>query len=110
MKISELYPQELKKSLIQTGKNFIETIGEAAVKDAVVSILSGDNVRESTEVLTRRRLALSNGAILAMFLNGCSHYPDFLDNLSEKTIEELQRRNSKEDKWILQWILGLTDK
>lgn len=76
------YPKTFKDLLFQTGKNFVKTIGEEAVKEAILSVLFGENLRDSTEFITRRKLILSNGALFVMFLKGCSEFPDYLDKLS----------------------------
>lgn len=110
MNIINYYPKKWKDFLAASGKDFIETIGENAVKEALLSVLSGANLRDSTEFITRRKLALSNGAILVMFLRGCSSRQDFLEKLNDKVIKGLKGRNSKYDRWILEWLLGLTDK
>ena len=110
MKIVSNYPKKEKELLVSKGPAIIKKIGNEAVREAVFSVLSGENVRNSTEFITRRRLAISNGALLAMFLKGCNQDKDFLKNLSEKAVEELKTTKKKDEKWILEWILGLTDK
>ncbi|OIO30715.1 hypothetical protein AUJ77_02825 [Candidatus Nomurabacteria bacterium CG1_02_43_90] len=110
MKIVSNYPKKEKELLVSKGPEVIKKIGNEAVREAVFSVLSGENVRNSTEFITRRRLAISNGALLAMFLRGCNQDKDFLQNLSEKAVEELKVTKKKDEKWILEWLLGLTDK
>lgn len=110
MKIVQHYPQKEKELLVSKGSGVIKKIGNEAVREAVLSVLSGENVRNSTEFITRRRLAISNGALLTMFLRGCNQDKNFIKDLSKKTVDELKTTKRKDDKWILEWLLGLTDK
>jgi len=63
MKIVSNYPKKEKELLVSKGPEVIKKIGNEAVREAVFSVLSGENVRNSTEFITRRRLAISNGAV-----------------------------------------------
>jgi len=110
MKIVNNYPIKEKGLLISKAPEVIKKIGNEAVREAVFSVLGGENVRNSTEFITRRRLALSNGALLAMFLRNCNQDKNFLKDVSEKSVEELRKTKKKDEKWILEWLLGLTDK
>ena len=110
MSITSNYPKKEKELLISRGDEVIKKIGNEAVREAILSVLSGENIRNSTEFITRRRLAISNGALLAMFLKSCSQYDGFLDTVLDQTVKELKKVKRKNDKWILEWLLGLTDK
>lgn len=110
MSISSHYSKKEKELLVSRGSEIIKKIGNAAVRDAVLAVLSGENVRNSTEFITRRRLAMSNGALLAMFLRSCNKDAAFINNITNQATEELKQTKRKEDKWILEWVLGLTDK
>lgn len=110
MKIVNNYPKKEKELLVSKGPEVIKKIGNEAVREAVLSVLAGENVRNSTEFITRRRLAISNGALLAMFLRNCNEDKNFIKELSKKTVEDLRITKKKDEKWILEWLLGLTDK
>lgn len=110
MKITEHYPVSGRDLLRSKGSEVIKKIGNDAVREAVLSVLSGENIRNSTEFITRRRLAVSNGALLAMFLKNCNEDSEFFVNVSSKAITSLKSEKKKEEKWILEWLLGLTDK
>lgn len=111
MTILDGYPKEYKNFLGQSGGNLIESVGEQMVRHAVFSVLCGENIRDTTEGNTRKRLALSNGALLVMFLKGCLQDGNYIDNLSKLAAVKLKEKgNTKEERWILEWMLGLTDK
>lgn len=108
--IISLYPQSGKDSLSHSGNNFIKSVGEETIKDAIYATLCGENLRDSTEGLTRKRLILSNGSLLMLFLNGCNAQQDFLQELTKKSVEQIKSSHNSQDRWILQWLVGLTDK
>lgn len=111
MKIVEWFPEEAKKALSNTGANVISEIGHEVVVDVVHSVLIGENLRNSTELLTRKRLLTLNAATLHMLLKGIASEPDFLLKLHEEASTHLLKGGlPKDEKWILEWILGLTDK
>ena len=77
----------------------------------VLDVLSGRNLRDSTEMLTRQRLALINAATVQMLLKGSAVQSNFVEKLPEIAERIMaQKRLSKDERWIAQWILGLTDK
>jgi len=81
------------------------------VRAVVHDVLTGRNLRDSTEVLTRRKIAMVNLAIVEMFIRGYSLSPDFVTMLPNMAVESLQRsRSEKPERWLAQWVLGLTDK
>lgn len=108
--IVSLYPQSGKDILSHSGKNLIKSVGEATIKEAICATLCGENLRDSTEGLTRKRLILSNGSLLMLFLKGCQSEKDFLQELTKKSVEEIKGSHNKQDRWIMQWLVGLTDK
>lgn len=85
MSIANNYPKREKALLVSKGAEVIKKIGNEAVREAVFSVLSGENVRNSTEFITRRRLAISNGALLTMFLRTCNLQEGFLDTIQYQT-------------------------
>ena len=81
------------------------------VRTVVSDVLSGKNLRDSTEMLMRRRLAALNAATAAMFLKGAEAQSDFVHQLPSIAARILkQKRLSKSEKWVAQWALGLTGK
>lgn len=108
---SELLTPNTIKLLSASGAELIHQIGMDVVREVVLDVLSGRNLRDSTELLTRRRLATLNLATLAMFVNGVSENPNFIKELPDIAIKTLTAgKKSKAEKWIAQWVIGLTDK
>lgn len=94
-----------------SGKDLVLRLGAEAIRQVIVGVLRGDNLRNETELLTRRKIALSTGALLIFFLRGVSSDPDFLASLPQKAYAALQSGVlSKHDRWLLNWLLGLTGK
>ncbi len=99
------------KLLSASGSELVQQIGLDVVRGVVLDILRGRNLRDSTEVLTRRRIAALNLATLTLFLRGSSLSDDFISNLPALSQEILSRRRvDKTERWLAQWMLGLTDK
>jgi len=68
--LTELMSDESLNLLDASGPELVKRMGMEAVRSVVLDVLSGRNVRDSTEMLTRRRLASLNAATVAMFLKG----------------------------------------
>lgn len=106
-----LLDEESKALLTTSGSELIKKIGIDTSRTVVLDVLSGRNLRDSTEMLTRRRLALLNAATVQMLLKGRSIQDDFVIKLPEIAERILtQKRLSKDERWMAQWVLGLTDK
>lgn len=106
-----LLNDEAKALLNTSGTELIKKIGIDTARTVVLDVLSGRNLRDSTEMLTRRRLASLNAATVAMMLQGIAVQTDFIEKLPEIAERILrQQRLSKSERWIAQWVLGLTDK
>ena len=110
IKVVDLMPKAGKDLISYSGKQVIEKIGPDIIRDLIVSTLCGQNIRNLTEDLTKRRVAIINGALLTLFVKGCSNISDFIDKLPYLVGEELKQKNTKVDKDILLWLLGLTGK
>jgi len=110
LNLTSLMPESAKKLLKTKGTQLIKQIGEDAIKGVIFDVLCGKNIRDSTEILTRRRIATLNAAMLVTFIKGSSHLENFLGNFPKLASDGLKEKQSKEDKMILQWMLGLTEK
>lgn len=105
-----LSPRSL-KLLAANGREIFKEIGLDVVRSVVFNVLTGKNLRDSTELLTRIRIASINLAIVGMFLKGSSASSDFVKKLPFLATETLKNRKlSKSERWLAQWVLGLTDK
>ena len=99
------------KLLTGSGAELIEQIGLDVVRETIFDILTGKNVRDSTETLTRSRITALNLATATLFFKGASTTPDFVSQLPYLASETLARPGlTKQERWFAQWILGLTDK
>ena len=97
--------------LSASGSQLVEQIGLDVVRGVVLDILNGKNLRDSTESLTRRRIATLNLATMELFIKGSANSKDFLNQLPKTATDILSKGNlSKAERWLAQWILGLTDK
>lgn len=109
--LSRLFSPAALELLSASGEKLVQQIGLDVVRDVVYEVLSGRNLRDSTEFLTRRRVATLNLAIVGMLIRGAATSADFVRDLPQQATEILQRpRISRAEKWIAQWVLGLTDK
>lgn len=105
------FPQKAKRIFSLKGKDLIEEIGLDIIKGVVSDVLTGKNLRDSTEFLTRKRIISLNAATLVMFIRGASKESNLIKNLPKFAYKRLVKGSLKrEDKWLMQWILGLTDK
>lgn len=97
--------------LSASGSQLVEQIGLDVVRGVVLDILTGKNLRDSTESLTRRRIATLNLATMELFIKGAANSKDFVNQLPKIATDILSKGNlSKAERWLAQWILGLTDK
>lgn len=111
MKIQDFIPETGKNLASYKGSELIDRIGEDTVKEVVLNVLCGSNIRSLTETLTRKRLALSNAALLMTYLKASHSINNLQQNLSKLVGDEIANaRLSKEEKQYLQWMVGLTDK
>lgn len=111
-RLSDLFPETGKLLLTASGRDLIERLGVETARQVVLGVLKGENIREQTEPLTRRRVALVTGALLALFARGWQESSDFTDRLSTLALEQLSAStaSNKADTWPAQWVIGLTGK
>lgn len=109
--LSELMSPTALKLLSASGSALVREIGIDVVRGVVLDILTGKNIRDSTEALTRRRIAALNLATVNLFLQGSTLASNFVEQLPYLATEILSRgRLTKAERWLAQWALGLTDK
>ena len=97
--------------LSASGSQLVGQIGLDVVRGVVLDILTGKNLRDSTEVLTRRRIATLNLATVELFIKGSAISKDFVTQLPNIATDILLKGSlSKAERWLAQWTLGLTDK
>ena len=106
----DLFSDKAKELLRASGTELVTQVGIDTIKGIVYNVLVGRNLRDSTEWLTRKRVAMLNAATLVALIKGTQRDPQFIEKLPGQVAQQLTRRISKADKWLLQWTLGLTDK
>lgn len=109
--LAGLFPESSKVLLTGGGKQFVERLGVEVVKEVILSVMMGENLRTRTEPLSRRRIAQVSGAVIKLFADGYRR-PEFRKSISEAAIEDLgrARRNDNARIWPAQWLIGLTGK
>ncbi len=110
--IDAFFPKEGRELIGGTGRQFIDNLGEEAAKKVVASVLLGENLRQNTEFLTRRRLSLISAAIISMFIKGNVESEEFKNDPSTLALNQLGISSSSDKArlWPAQWLLGLTGK
>ncbi len=108
--ISQLMPTILKNLLEVRGVGFIRQIGTDVLRQVIFDVMCGRNLRDATEMLTRKRIALVNAALVVLFMQGLKYRSDFISCLADIVSDELRLKPHKTERWVLQWLLGLTDK
>lgn len=94
-----------------SGENVLKRLGDDIVRDIVVAILCGENVRMHTEGLTQQRIALSNAALAVAYLRALSDIPDLSQRLPELVYRELlDAKISSAHRMFLRHLIGLTTK
>lgn len=109
--LSELFSPSAIKLLSASGSELVRQIGLDVVRGVVLDVFSGKNLRDSTEQLTRRRIAALNLATVELFLKGSTESHDFVAHLPDLAADILSEKQlHKSERWLAQWMLGLTDK
>jgi hypothetical protein len=110
--VRDLFPDSVHILLTGSGKELIERIGIETIRNAVLSVMVGENLRTQTEPLSRRRIAHVAGAIVALFVRGHLEIADFTGRLSSMALEQIAsaKRNDNATIWPAQWLIGLTGK
>lgn len=107
----QFFPEQAKKIFSSKGKDIIQEIGLDIVKGVVFDVLTGKNLRDSTELLTRKRIITLNAATLSTMIKGLTSDPNFIKKLPDEAYKKLTAgKLKKEERWLMQWSLGLTDK
>lgn len=109
--LSELMSPHVLQLLSASGTDLVRQSGLDVVRGIVLDVLTGKNLRDSTEVLTRRRIVALNLAMVRLFIQGTTLADDFTAQLPHLATRILTAAHlNKADRWLAQWVLGLTDK
>jgi len=110
MDLADLLPKNFDDLLESKGVTFIKRAGEENVRQVIVDVLCGNNLRASTEHLTRLRLGKINAATFMVYLRGLQSARDFSRQIPQMAFENLTHRASKSEKELCKWMIGLTEK
>jgi len=106
----DLIPKNLGALLESNGVTFIKRAGEENIRQVVVDVLCGNNLRASTEHLTRLRLGRLNASTFMIYLYGLQTAKDFVHTIPKMAFHKITGRASKPEKEICKWMIGLTGK
>lgn len=111
MNITDFIPEKSLRLVKYSGDQLIDRLGFEVIKNVVISILSGRNVRDLTEGLTQRRILLMNTSVIITYLKLMSHDDNIEDKITSMVKSNLHvKKLGAEKKAYLQWFLGLTGK
>jgi len=108
--IASYVPDALVQLMGSHRVDVVRRVGADAVKDVIADVLCGRNLRDSTEMLTRRRIGLVNAATMVFFVKGIATARGFVGDLPAIAADGLAEAKSKPERSLLQWVLGLTEK
>jgi hypothetical protein len=108
--LTQFLSEEARGLLTSSGKDLIRRVGLDVIRSVVLDVLTGRNIRNSTEILTRRRIAALNLATAQLFVQGSQQIDHFIERLPTIATDILSvGKSKKEERWLAQWILGVTD-
>jgi CfrBI restriction endonuclease len=110
MTISNAFPENAKDLLLVRGRDLLDTLGLPALRSVVSQVLCGVNIRNATETLTQRRISLLNAAMLETYTNLAKDGYNFEQIIDSAFSEIRNKKTSSEEKIVLRWMLGLTQK
>ena len=110
MRISEEFPVNARDLLRVRGRDLLDTLGLPALRSVVSQVLCGVNIRDATETLTHRRISLLNAAILRTYTNLANVGLSAVEIADQAFREIRDDSTTQEDKIVLRWMLGLTNK
>lgn len=105
------FPATARELITVSRQDLMEVLGPEVLGGVVGGVLLGENIRDVTEPLTKRRLHILNAALLATHLRlrreGAS-----LDSVLRRARQELlnRSRTDADGRKALRWLLGLTKK
>lgn len=111
MKLTKLLSPVAIELLEASGVKLVKQIGLDVIRGVVYDVMCGKNLRDSTEELTRRRIASLNLALLNFFIRAASASEKYVATLPSVARKRLSAgKLTKAERWLSQWLLGLTDK
>ena len=110
-KLSDIMSPDAVRLISAKGADLIREIGMDVIRGVVHGVLSGKNLRDTTEMLTRRRIVAINLATMEMFIRESAVSDDFIKELPQLASEILcRKRLARSERSLAEWSLGLTHK
>ena len=110
MKMRDLIPEAAPELLKSKAADFVES-HTTDIREVVTNILCGGNVRDLTEALTRKQLALANSSLVLTYLNACCFADELPEDLVRFAARSLKQSDlTPEEKSYSRNIIGLTKK
>lgn len=110
MRIYDLFPEDSKRLLVVRGRDLLDTLGLKVIREVVAQVLQGVNVRDATEVLTQRRIALLSLALVETYSKLFAQGLASKDVIDKAYTELTDGQCMTNEKILLRWMLGLTKK
>lgn len=110
MGIEQHFPDDARNLIHIRSKDLLESLGISVLREITADVLCGINVRSATEMLTKRRINLLNGAILSTYVSLHESGIDSGDIASMAHDRLMERGLSRDDQTLLRWMLGATGK
>lgn len=108
--LADLLPQNFATLLESKGATFIKRAGEENIRQVIIDVLCGNNLRASTEHLTRLRLGKLNAATFMIYLSGLHTAKEFGRAIPQMAFQKITGRATKPEKELSKWMIGLTGK
>ncbi|WP_158735094.1 CfrBI family restriction endonuclease [Alteribacillus sp. YIM 98480] len=106
--IHDNYPDYGKKLMKASGDKMIDQVGNEGMQELLYNVLTGGNVRDITEFLSKQRLMKSNAALMELIFTTFSYEIKGEDYFKE--ISEGLKNTAKKNASLYLWLLGLTNK
>lgn len=107
--ILEFIPDRSFDFISMSNADLVDRMGEDKIKEIIIDVLCGDNVRAATEPLTRHRIATLNAAILVTMARASTKMTaqEMLEQ-AHKDMETIPDNDPRST--ILRWLIGLNKK
>lgn len=110
-KLADCIPDIGKELAYYSSSQVAEKLGLDVIKEVIGAVLTGENIRNLTEQLTRRRLTVSNAAMFTTFIKASSQIPNFIEEFPHNVKEEANlSQSNKGCKAFMNWMIGLNQK
>ena len=107
--ILDFIPESSFDFISRTNIDLVDQMGEDKIKQIIIDVLCGDNVRVATEPLTRHRIAALNAAILVTIARASTKMT--AKEMLEQAHKDMSSISDNDPRaTILRWLIGLNKK